>query len=113
MQQSESDIVRGCLQLLQARGIYCWRQNQGGIPLPNGGFRRFVGLKGVSDILGIVPQTHEGVLFGNLLAVECKTEKGKVSDDQKAFLFEINARGGIGLVVRSVEELERELQVYL
>lgn len=115
---SENDVVAACKQYLDLRGIFCWRQNQGAIPLPSGGFRRFVGRKGVSDILGIVTQTvrlEDGsrATFGNLLAIECKTRTGRVSDDQKAFLKEINDRGGIALVVHSVDELIAGLEPFL
>ena len=32
-----------------------WRQNQGGMPNGRGGFRRFNGMPGLSDIIGILP----------------------------------------------------------
>ena len=74
----ESDVLSACLQWLRWKGVFCWRQNQGAIPLGDGGYRKFVGLKGVSDILGILPETvrvvgvERPVMFGNLLAVEVK-----------------------------------------
>ncbi len=52
----ESDVLTACLQYLAVKGIFAWRQNQGAIPRKGGGYRRFVGLRGVSDILGILPQ---------------------------------------------------------
>lgn len=99
----ESEIVRQCLDYLKMKGIYCWRQNQAAVPLAGGGFRRFSGLRGVSDILGI----HQG----RFLAVEVKTPIGRVSDYQKRFLSEIQARGGIALIVRSVDELATALDI--
>ena len=83
------------------------------------GFRRFVGLKGVSDILGILPQTVrvEGdprpVTFGNLLAVETKRPGEKLRPDQVEFLRRVNEQGGVGLCVQSVRELEEKLKAYL
>src|SRR5581483_1551553 len=74
----ESIVLSACLQWLQLKGIWAWRQNQGAIPLRDGGYRRFVGLKGVSDILGMLPQTvqvageKEPTTFGNILAIEVK-----------------------------------------
>ena len=53
----ERDVQRACLDWLYANGIFCWRQNQAAVPLPGGGFRKFNGLRGVSDILGVLPQT--------------------------------------------------------
>ncbi len=114
----ESDVLTGCLQWLQLAGVWCWRQNQGAIPLPGGGFRRFCGLKGVSDILGILPQTvrvqDEGaVTFGNLLAVETKRPGEKLRPEQEAFLRKVNELGGIGVCVHSVDELMQKLRPYL
>jgi len=119
LRNRESDVLSGCLQWLTLQGVWCWRQNQGAIPLPGGGFRRFVGLKGVSDILGILPQTVRvietaaPVTFGNLLAVETKRPGEKLRAEQEEFLRQVNQRGGIGLCVCSVSELAEKLEPYL
>ena len=114
----ESDVLAGCLQYLLLQGIFAWRQNQGAIPRKDGGYRRFVGLRGVSDILGILPQRVEivgegPVQFGNLLAVEVKRAGEKPRPDQAAFLTRVNELGGVGLCVHSVGELEARLRPYI
>jgi hypothetical protein len=73
----------------------------------------FHGLRGVSDILGILPQTHSGATFGNLLAIEVKMPGKHPTNEQAAFLKEINSRGGIGVCVHSVEELAKELERFI
>lgn len=98
----ESDIVRGCLELLKVRGIFAWRQNSGAVPVGKR-FIRFTSINGVADILGILPD-------GRLLAVECKTKTGKVSPDQRYFQQMIAENNGVACVVRSVEELEADLK---
>jgi hypothetical protein len=119
LRNRESDVLSGCLAWLQLNGVWCWRQNQGAIPLPGGGFRRFVGLKGVSDILGILPQTvrladeSAPVTFGNLLAVETKRPGEKLRPEQEAFLRQVNERGGVALCECSVTELAERLGPYL
>ena len=119
LKNRESDVLSGCLQWLQLKGVWCWRQNQGAIPLKGGGYRRFVGLKGVADILGILPQTvrvvgdHGPVTFGNLLAVETKRRGEKPRPEQEEFLRQVNARGGVGVCVHSVSELQKVLAAYL
>src|SRR5262245_41846887 len=119
LRNRESDVLSACLQWLHLKGVWCWRQNQGAIPLKNGGFRRFVGMKGVSDILGILPQTVrvegevEQVTFGNLLAVETKRPGEQLRADQEDFLRRVNELGGVGLCVKSVHELEEKLKPYL
>lgn len=109
---SETGIVKSCIQYLRLRGIYAWRQNTAGVFNQKTGGYFFNGTRGVADILGILPQETEHGLQGILLCVECKTAKGVVSDSQKAFLTEIEQRGGLALVVRSVDELEAKLRDY-
>jgi hypothetical protein len=115
----EADVLSGCLNWLRLEGIWCWRQNQGAIPLEGGGYRRFVGLKGVADILGILPQTvrvigdDAPVTFGNLLAVETKRPGEKPRPEQEEFLRRLNALGGVGVCVHSVSELAEVLALYL
>ena len=85
----ESDVLAACLQYLAVKGVFAWRHNQGAIPRKGGGYRRFVGLRGVSDILGILPQRAEVVgegmvRFGNLSTKYPATGMGHVSNRIKA-----------------------------
>ena len=113
----EKDIQRECLQWLHLRGILAWRSNQIPVPLKGGGFRRFTGLKGVSDILGMYTQIVEqdGVKspMGLILAIEVKQPKGKLSPEQTEFLQQVNEGGGIGLCVHSLDELIEGMEEYL
>lgn len=99
----ESALVRACLELLAARRIPAWRQNQGALRKDRGRLVRFSGARGISDIIGILPPA------GRLLAVECKMPGGRLTADQAAFLDGVRAMGGLSLVVRSVDELDRAL----
>jgi hypothetical protein len=99
----ESDILAACLDLLRLRGILAWRNNTTGVYDPaRKCFRAFHGLKGVSDILAILGD-------GRLLAVETKSATGRLTPEQEWFLDEVNHRGGLGLCVRSVGELDQQL----
>jgi hypothetical protein len=60
-------------------------------------------IKGVADILGMLSN-------GRFLAIEVKSKKGRLSPEQKIFLEEINAGGGIGILARSVEDVECALK---
>lgn len=100
----ETETLKVCLQFLQWKGVYCWRQNAGGIPLPDGGFRSFNGKKGLPDIWIIHPP------HGTLIACEVKRPGGKMSEDQELFHSELIKLGGISLCVSSVEELEADLR---
>jgi hypothetical protein len=101
---TESALVQGCLDLLKLKGILAWRSDNAGVRRSVAGrtFWSFSGLKGVSDILGIV----EG---GRLLAVECKAPQGKVSPDQQWFIDTVQALGGLAGVVRCISDLEKLL----
>lgn len=69
-------------------GIFTWKQWQGPMSQP----------RGVSDILGILPD-------GRFLAIEVKTRTGRVSEYQASFLYEITKNGGVAFVARSVEDV--------
>jgi hypothetical protein len=102
--------LRSCLQLLQLHGIFCWRQNQGAIPRAGGGYRKFVGLKGVSDIIGVVPFKPMNEVYGIFFAVEVKKPGGRLSKHQKAFLRNVTENGGLAVCVDDVKQLEAWLK---
>jgi hypothetical protein len=113
----ESDLVRACLDWLALRGIKAWRTNNTGIYDPvRKVYRGFQGLHGVSDILGILPQTVDlngkSITFGNFLAIEVKRPGKSLRTEQESFLLDVRQRGGIGICVRSVVDLERELALF-
>lgn len=56
-------------------------------------------LKGVADILGVLPD-------GRFLAIEVKKKGGYPTIEQKAFLLNVQERGGVALLVRSIKELD-------
>jgi hypothetical protein len=76
-------------------------------------------MKGVSDVLGILPQKVEVVgdpgpiTFGKFLAVETKRRGEKPRPDQAEFLATVNRLGGVGVCVHSVDELEAALAPFL
>lgn len=99
----EAVVLGECLSLLNIVGIYCWRNNTGAFKANNGRLIRY-GMKGSSDIIGILPD-------GRFLAVECKKASGRVRPEQHTFINNINKNGGVGLIVHSCEELMKELKI--
>jgi hypothetical protein len=93
----ESVIIQACLEYLRIYGAFVWRNNTGALrdktdrPV-------FFGKPGSSDILGLLPG-------GRFIAVECKSQKGKLSEKQKDFLEAVEHLGGLAIVARSVDDV--------
>lgn len=82
------------LKWLEASNILHWRQNSGTVIV---GARRIkLGEPGLPDIVVIVPPT------GRLLALECKSAKGKLRPDQVIFKAKAEANGATYKVVRTL-----------
>lgn len=98
----ESDILTACMEFLKLSGIFAFRVNCGAIASEHKGkrrFLRFTGINGVSDILGVLPES------GRMLAVETKRPGRKPTPEQAAFLDAVNRSGGLAFVAHSVDEL--------
>lgn len=97
---TEAQIQHSILHYLgTVRGGYFWRNNVGAVQTQykgKSGFLRF-GKVGSSDIIG--------VLRGRLIAIEVKTQKGKVSDAQRDFLTNIERCGGYAIIARSLDDV--------
>lgn len=102
----ETNIKNAILDYLKYRKIFCWLTNT------QGNFNKFTNtfyknprlLRGVSDIIGIMPD-------GKFLAIEVKSEKGKISDYQKEFLNNIRERNGIAFVARNIDDVNEVLKI--
>lgn len=101
----EKQIENLILSYLKSKKILAWQNSSVGIfDAKIGKYRRKNSIHrivGVSDILGIYA--------GRFLAIEVKSEKGRLSLPQKEFIDQINAQGGIAFVARSIEDVESNL----
>jgi penicillin-binding protein-related factor A (putative recombinase) len=104
---SEKTIERQIIMYLWSRRILCTKIDSTGIyDLKIGRFRKQFGQfkrLGVSDIIGIYK--------GRFLSIEVKSKDGRLSKDQKRWLSDVEAHGGIAIVARSVEDVEKVLGV--
>jgi hypothetical protein len=95
---AEADVLKAVLATLEMHPKVAWvaRMNSGAFEVEG----RFVkaGFKGCSDILGMLKG-------GRLLAVECKSSKGKETADQAAFGARVAEEGGLYFVARSVDDV--------
>jgi hypothetical protein len=103
----EKEVVKECLEYLKLRGAYAWRNNTGAARYEDKatGEKRFVpfGKVGSSDIIGILPG-------GRFIAVECKAPNGRVTDYQLAFLADVEHMGGLAVIAKSFEDIEKALK---
>ena len=76
-------------------GLVLWR-NSVGVADVGGRVQRFGLCKGSADLIGI--------LDGRFVALEVKTERGRVSPEQQLFLDLVRRRGGFAAVVRSIDD---------
>jgi len=110
MRQKESRIKKAILDYLNFKGWLCVPQRSVGIWKKKNGSYIPLRQKGVADIICIAPFRD----FGLPVAIEVKTEEGKLTDNQKEFLKRWQEKGGIATVARSVDDviiLEKKMEV--
>ncbi len=99
---TETQLVNACLEFLSyQKGVKAWRNNTGAYKTESGGFVRY-GEKGSPDII----VCHRGDLIG----IEAKVGKNIQSEAQKQWQYELEEAGGLYLIVRSLEELEKRFK---
>lgn len=94
----EKEIQKSIMDYLEAKRVFCWKEHSGGIMIDGGDRYMPIGLKGKSDILGILSG-------GRFLAIEVKRPSGKVRPEQQEFIDNINSRGGLAFVARSIDDV--------
>lgn len=102
----ERDIQRQCMDWLKLWGALVVRTNSGAFTVGEGRARRFVRANsepGCSDCLCVLPG-------GGFAALEFKRPGNKPTDSQKSFLGEVAKRGGLALVVSSLDGLREALR---
>lgn len=85
---SKGQIRESAIKELTLRKCIVWPQNNLSVR-----GRKFVGRKGVSDILGITPS-------GLFLAAEVKTINDVLSVDQILFLNDVKQSGGVAFIAK-------------
>lgn len=97
----EIDIMWLVKAQAEELGAYMWRNNTGGLYDKHGRFIRYGLCNGSSDLIG--------VWRGKFVAIEVKTHKGRLSDEQERFLGWVREKGGIAFVARSPEDVKKHL----
>lgn len=100
----ESDIQKQIIQWLHLKNVFAWvNKTQGTFDPYKRVFRRNTTKKGISDIIGVLPD-------GRFLAIEVKTSTGRVSPEQKEFIETVQKNEGIAFVARNLESVIKELE---
>lgn len=104
----ESGVLRACLDLLAVEHIWHVRMNSGAF-LPHGKGKGIVraGRPGLADILASAITRQLGTAA--FIWIECKSDTGQQSQDQKEFQAEVQREGHIYLLVRSSDDLKNFL----
>jgi penicillin-binding protein-related factor A (putative recombinase) len=105
---SEKTIETSILAFLSLHQdkVMCFKVENGGVfDQKRGAFRfnKSTRTLGIPDILGIFK--------GLPLAIEVKSQKGRLSEHQAQFLSKWAKHGGIAFVARSIDDVKRELKL--
>ena len=104
MSELESAIQKKILHWLGYRGIFAWtNKTQGTFDPKRGAFRKTNQLKGVPDILGVLPD-------GRFLGIEVKRKGNKPTQEQLDFIHKANLKGALCFVAYSVEDVAIRLE---
>lgn len=99
MAAKESQVQAEILTALKQLGIFAWRNNNTATYDQRLGiYRSFTGIKGVPDILAILPG-------GQFCGIEVKANCGVQSSDQILFQKQCEALGGRYILARSVDDV--------
>jgi hypothetical protein len=102
---NESTILAETLLRIGSRpDARFFRNNSGALRDSTGRLIRY-GLVGSADILGVLCVQGLGVAVG----IECKSQTGKQTKQQRAFQAALTRMGGIYILARSADQAEQEL----
>ena len=99
MGAKENVVQKACLDYLLRKGYFVWRSNN--LPVYDRKrkcYRKHNGRKGVPDIIGWDKN-------GRFIGIECKSAKGKPTEEQLEFGDALVRGGGCYAMVHSLSEL--------
>lgn len=100
-------LTKQTLRILDLAGFKVWRQNNAAVyDATKGIYRRGSATPGISDIIGFHRKT------GQFIAVEIKTGKDRLSDEQRNFLSDVEKAGGVAFVVKTFDDVITVSELY-
>lgn len=100
----EADYQSAILEYLEYKHIFAWKNHSVGIFNKKSGGYIPLGMTGVSDILGILPD-------GRFLAIEVKKPGGRLTQNQIDFLAIINKNGGVAFMAITIDDVKEHLRL--
>ena len=115
MRESElQNQIRAAIGFDYAKTCRLFRNNVGSAKTFDNRYIEFGLCVGSSDLIGFQSVTITADMVGQQVAIftaiEVKTPTGKVSAEQKRFTDMVNNFGGIGAIVRSVDDAREALK---
>lgn len=111
---NEATIMKEIQIAVSKLGHRVFRNNSGKLKNDRGQYVHYGLGNGTSDLIGWTTVTITPEMVGKKVAiftaVEVKTEKGKVSDDQDTFIWRVNIAGGIAFVARSSDDAVHKIK---
>ena len=106
MGKASTALINACVNYLFFKKHFAWSCDNSAAYNPKLGFRvkNKSHRDGVADICGV----HK---TGIALFVEVKVGKDKQRDSQKTFQAEVEARGGIYIIVKTLDDLMKDLRI--
>lgn len=99
---TEAELQRAVKHWLDAHRIFYWRMNLGGIVSSGGAFMVRNSLAGFPDLMGIFYNKER---HGKAWAIELKTAKGRLSENQKSWIMRLESHGVQVRVCRSLDDV--------
>lgn len=101
--EKEKDIQSAIIEYLRLKRYIVFKHHSTGFAVREGKLAPFrYGDRGIADIIACSPT-------GQFVAIEVKTSKGVVSDDQAAFIRGVLHNKGIALVARSLDDVMAQI----
>jgi len=97
----ETQLQNDCLKYLQAKKIFCYRQNSGAVKTEKG-FYRFTSINGLPDIIAIIN--------GRFVGFELKLKGKYPSREQKLTHKRIKEAGGRVYIIHDLNELKEAVE---
>ena len=98
-QRPAAALTNAIIASLHRRGCYAWRAQSTGVATSSGKWRT-APKKGVSDVLALCPPN------GQMLAIEVKIGRDRLSDEQEGFLKNVEHVGGRSFVAKDIKSFD-------